>query len=106
MYESVHSPISDKIACVNAKHREDVVCIELMPPLLRSPYAGGPLVERASCKVHGTVYHAESRSGAVCKLCRVLMADDVPDGPWLAFRAGKLVMSGWSIHALAQRGVL
>ena len=61
--------------------------------------------ERASCKVDDITYQAESRSGAVCELCRVLVAANLPDAPWQAYRHDRLVMSGRSIHTLSRRAV-
>lgn len=59
-------------AGVNTAHWEPAICIEIMAPVLRSPHSGGPLIERARCEIGGIIYQAESTSGAICKLCRVL----------------------------------
>ena len=72
-----------------------------MPPVLRSPHAGGPLVERVRCEVGGVTYAAQSKASAICELCRVLVAAGVADAPWQAFRAGQPVMTGLSIHRMA-----
>ena len=100
-----YPPAPEKPAGVNTAHRETAICIEIMPPVLRSPHAGGPLVERVRCDVGGLPYQAESKSGAICKLCRVLVEAGVADAPWQAFRNGKLVMAGASIHRMAGRAI-
>ncbi|GAN81470.1 hypothetical protein [Acidocella aminolytica] len=102
---SNHPAAPEKPAGVNAAHRETAICIEIRPPLLRSPHSGGPLVDRARCEIDGVLYQAESKNGAICELCRVLVAAGVSDAPWQAFRGGKLAMTGPSIHRMAQRMV-
>ena len=61
--------------------------------------------EHASCTVNGIIYQAESRSGAVCELFRVLMTTNLPDAPWQAYRHDRLVMYGRSVHAMSRRTV-
>ncbi|GAN79019.1 hypothetical protein [Acidocella aminolytica] len=92
-------------ASAKTGEREWAVYIELLPPVLRSPTGGGPLVERARCEVGGITYEAESKSGAICEICRGLMAAGVPDGPWRAYRDGKLALIGRSVHRMAGMAV-
>ena len=68
-------------------------------------FGASKATERVSCTVKGITYQAESRSGAICELCRVLVAANLPDAPWQAYRHDRLVMSGRSVHALSRRTV-
>jgi len=58
-------------------------------------------VEMAWAVVDGRRYEAESTTGAVHALCRLLVADGVPDQPWEV--PGR--MSGGSIAWMAKRMV-
>lgn len=71
----------------------------------RMGVAASKATERASCTLDGNTYQAESRSGAICELCRVLVAANLPDAPWQAYRNDLLVLSGRSIHTLSRRAV-
>ncbi|MDE1883759.1 MAG: hypothetical protein KGH70_07255 [Rhodospirillales bacterium] len=92
----------EKPAGVNTAHREPAIRIEITAPVLRSHHSGGPLIERARCEIGDTTYQTESKSGVICKLCRVLVEAGVSDGPWQAFRGGKLAISGRSVHRMAE----
>ena len=98
-----YSSAPEEPAGVNTAHRETAICIEIMPPVLRSPHSGGPLLEIVQCEIGGSTYQAESTNGAICKLCRVLVAAGVPDSPWQAFRGNMLAISGRSVHRMAER---
>jgi hypothetical protein len=60
----------------------------------------------ATATVDGTAYVAQSRSSAVCKLCRVLRDAGVPDRPWMAVTdTGTAIMRGRSIYGMAERSI-
>ena len=81
------------------------ITIILDQPSQTARQTGNSRTEHASCEINGMPYHAKSRTGAVCELCRVLVVAGVEDGPWQAYRTGRLVMFGRSVHALASRTV-
>jgi hypothetical protein len=62
--------------------------------------------DTASATVDGHAYSAQSRSSAVCKLCRLLRDAGVPDQPWMALtQNGTPSMRGRSIYAMAGRSI-
>lgn len=75
-----HPTAPEKPAGVNTAHRETAICIEMTPPLLRSPHSGGPLVDRVRCEIDDVPYQAESKNGAICELCWLLLAYRIPRG--------------------------
>jgi hypothetical protein len=62
--------------------------------------------DTASATVGSQSYCTQSRSSAVCKLCRLLRDAGVPDQPWMALtQNGTPSMRGRSIYAMADRTI-